>query len=269
MAEKLTPQQEMAVHKIASKLTERIAQMPENRHLQNQMQRLFLTKISTVHSFCGDILREYAYLLDLSADFRMADENECMELQQLALDQILDEAYENAGLDPDFRAFVDTQGLGRDDRLVPQIIQKVYDSAMCHLDPDKWLEECQANASAAGVKDAGDTVWGRYLREDLFGYLDLQLEAMEKCANDAAQYPEWKKQQTRLADTLYQLRHLREASSWDEIVDRKNIDYGRLVFPKKNPDGEMADRIKAIRSACKDGVERKLRSFTDPSSLVL
>ena len=42
--------------KIAAKLSERIAQEPENRHLQRQMQRLFLTKISTVHGFCSDLL---------------------------------------------------------------------------------------------------------------------------------------------------------------------------------------------------------------------
>ena len=46
--------------KIAAKLSERIAEEPDNKHLQKQMQRLFLTKISTVHGFCGDILREYA-----------------------------------------------------------------------------------------------------------------------------------------------------------------------------------------------------------------
>ena len=46
--------------KIAKKLTERIAQDPENSHLQKQLQRLYLTKISTVHGFCGDLLREYA-----------------------------------------------------------------------------------------------------------------------------------------------------------------------------------------------------------------
>ena len=59
--------------KIASKLSERMSENPENRHLQRQMQRLYLTKITTVHSFCGDILREYAYLVDLPADFRVAD----------------------------------------------------------------------------------------------------------------------------------------------------------------------------------------------------
>ena len=37
--------------KIAKKLTERIAQDPENSHLQKQLQRLYLTKISTVHGF--------------------------------------------------------------------------------------------------------------------------------------------------------------------------------------------------------------------------
>ena len=67
--------------KIAAKLTERIAEEPENRHLQKQMQRLFLTEISTVHGFCGDLLRQYAYRLDIAADFRVADENECRELR--------------------------------------------------------------------------------------------------------------------------------------------------------------------------------------------
>ena len=47
--------------KISAKLTERLAEDPGNRHLQRQTQRLYLTKISTIHSFCADILREFAY----------------------------------------------------------------------------------------------------------------------------------------------------------------------------------------------------------------
>ena len=51
--------------KIAAKLSEHVAAQPDNSHLQRQLQRLYLAKISTVHSFCGDLLREYAYRLDL------------------------------------------------------------------------------------------------------------------------------------------------------------------------------------------------------------
>ena len=43
--------------KIAARISEYLAENPENRHLQRQMQRLYLAKISTVHSFCTDLLR--------------------------------------------------------------------------------------------------------------------------------------------------------------------------------------------------------------------
>ena len=128
--------------KIAAKLTEEIAKHPEETHLQRQMQRLFLTKISTVHGFCSDLLREYAYKLDIAADFRVADENECREIRETVLEGLLDRAYETAGDDPDFRAFVDTQGVGRSDRQVPELVEKVYDSAHCHLNPEAWLDKC-------------------------------------------------------------------------------------------------------------------------------
>ena len=164
--------------KIAAKLTEHLAEDPQNRHLQRQMQRLYLAKISTVHAFCADILKEYAYMLDIPADFRVADENECKELRAICMDKILNAAYETAQLDGDFRAFVDTQGLGRDDRLVPEILLKVYDSSRCHLDPDAWLSKCVENAEVSGIDDAAKTLWGSYLMEDLFFYLDLQIDAM-------------------------------------------------------------------------------------------
>ena len=255
--------------KIAAKLAEHIAAEPENRHLQRQMQRLFLTKISTVHGFCGDLLREYAYRLDLSADFRVADENECREIRERVLSDLLDRAYEKAGEDADFRAFVDTQGLGRDDRLVAEIILKVYDSARCHLDPEGWLQKCLDASEVEGMEDAGRTVWGKYLTDAFFSYLDCQIAVMSRCAELAEQAENMEKPAVNLRDTLYQLQHLRQSSCWDEIVARKNIDYGRLTFPKKGIDEELAERIKACRNACKKGMEKNLRCFADGSARVL
>ena len=252
--------------KIAAKLTERMAEDPENRHLQRQMQRLYLTKISTVHAFCGDILREYAYRLDIAPDFRVADENECRELRDTVMEQVLEQAYETAGQNENFRAFVDTQGLGRNDALVPQIALKVYDSARCHLDPEKWLDDCLRNAEVADITDASQTVWGRYLMDDLFSYLDLQIEAVGSCASLAAVSEGMEKPAALLKDTLWQLENLRRSSTWDEIIARKSIDYGRMVISKKCPDQELGERIKAVRNACKAGLEKKLRSFADDSA---
>lgn len=255
--------------KIAAKLTERIAEEPENRHLQKQMQRLFLTKISTVHGFCGDLLREYAYRLDIAADFRVADENECREIRETVLSDLLDRAYETAGENEDFRAFVDTQGLGRDDRLVPEIIEKVYDSARCHLDPDGWLENCLHAANVEDAADASETVWGKYLIDDLRDYLDCQINVMEQCAQALDACEGMEKPAINIRDTLYQLKALREAETWDAIAGGRNIDYGRLTFPRKNPDPDLSERVKAARNACKKGLERKLHSFADGSEQVL
>ena len=254
--------------KIASKLSEKMAENPENRHLQRQMQRLYLTKITTVHSFCGDILREYAYLVDLSADFRVADENECAQIRDAAMKKCLDEAYTQSD-DPDFRAFVDSQGLGRDDRLVPEILLKVYDSARCHLQPDAWLESCVNNADTQGITDAGQTVWGAYLMEKLQAHLSLQLKALDECARAAECTEAMEKPVALLRDTMRQLETLRSAKTWDEIVKAREIDYGRLTFSKKCPDLELCERIKAVRSACKTSVEKQLKAFADLSSVVL
>ncbi|MBR4289510.1 MAG: helicase-exonuclease AddAB subunit AddA [Oscillospiraceae bacterium] len=255
--------------KIAAKLTETIAAQPENRHLQRQMQRLFLTKISTVHGFCGDLLREFAYKLDLPADFRVADENECSEIRETVLADLLDRAYESAGENEDFRAFVDTQGLGRTDKLVSEIVLKVYDSACCHLDPEKWLDGCLRDAQVDGIGDAAETIWGKYLVDDLFHYLDGQINVIRRCAELAEASDGMQKPAVNLRDTLQQLEHLRAGTTWDEIVARKNIDYGRLTFPRKGIDTTLAEQIKACRTACKKGLEKRLRTFSDESVQVL
>ncbi|MGM9548477.1 MAG: helicase-exonuclease AddAB subunit AddA [Faecousia sp.] len=256
--------------KIAAKLTEEIARQPENRHLQRQMQRLFLTKISTVHGFCSDLLREYAYKLDIAADFRVADENECREIRETVLGDLLDRAYETAGDNPDFRAFVDTQGVGRSDRQVPEIIEKVYDSARCHLNPELWLEKCLTDADAEGVEDAGKTVWGAYLIQDLHDYLDCHISVLRQCAGSAGRCPGLEKAAATLKDALYQLEELRACTAWDEISAKRELRFGTLRFPtKNNPDPELTERIKAAWTACKDGLKKKLQGFSNDSQQVL
>lgn len=247
--------------KIAAKLAERIAEDPTNRHLHQQMQRLYLAKISTVHAFCADILREYAYRLDLPADFRVADENECAELQMRAIMQVLDDAYSTEEIDADFYAFVDSQGLGRDDRQIPEIVLKVHSSAMCHLDPKKWLDWCLSSASVGELTDASQTVWGDYLIKDLHTYLDLQIDALQRCVECATMSLEMEKPAQVLSATIDQLRLLRCSNTWDQVLQNKDIDYGRLSFSKKCTDIQLIDQIKAVRYACKKGIANKLRSF--------
>ena len=253
--------------KIAAKLNERLAENPGSKHLQRQLQRLYLTKISTVHAFCADILREYAYRLDIPADFRVADEQECLLLQLQVMDKLLDEAYAEGN--SDFIAFVDSQALGRDDRTIPQIILKVYNSARCHILPEKWLNMCIQSNESGDLTDVSQTVWGQYLIQGLHSYLDMQIEALSACAVKAEANGTMEKPAILLQNTVVQLKQLRSMTTWDSIVSFAGVDFGRLTFSKNCTDLELAERIKAIRKACKDGLEKKLHPFADFSSQVL
>lgn len=255
--------------KISDKLTAYITDHPENKHMQQQIRRLHLAQISTVHAFCADILREYAYRLDISADFRIAEENECQELMFQVLQQLLDDTYTQKINDDAFRCFVDTQGLGRDDRQVPEIILQIYSSALCHLDPSGWLDWCLESSDVSNLQDASETIWGSYLIEDLKEYLALQICSIEACLKNVEYTPGLEKPAALLVATLEELRSLANCSTWDEVVNHPPISYGTLTFKKDHKDSQLAEQIKAIRNACKDGLSKKLRSFADPSHIVL
>lgn len=253
--------------KIAAKLSDALLQDPENMHMQSQIQRLHLTKISTVHAFCSELLREYAFRLDIPADFRVLEENEAFEMQISAIEKVLDAAYANG--DADFYALVDTQGLGRDDRQIPDIILQVYDSARCHLNMDKWLDWCQSVNDLPDFTDVSETVWGRYLIQDLHAYLDLHIAALSECAELASAAEHMEKPACLLREIIAQLQTLRGCTLWDAHIAHMNIDFGRLVFSKKCDNTILIDRIKAVRDACKTGVAKKLKRFSEDSKTIL
>ena len=255
--------------KISAKLTEYITEHPENRHMQQQIQRLYLAKISTVHGFCGELLREYAYRLDISSDFRIAEENECQEMMFQILQQLLEDAYNDHLEDEAFRTFIDTQGLGRDDRQIPEILLQIYTSALCHIDPDAWLDWCLQSAHVENLSDASETEWGAYLIRDLKDYLALQISSLENCIRLAADVPGLEKPVTLLSTTVEGLKSLGQCNTWDEIVGHAPIEYGTLTFKKEHKGTQLAERIKAVRNACKDNLPKKLRAFADPSCVVL
>ena len=255
--------------KIGTKLSERMAQEPENRHLHRQFQRLYLTQISTVHAFCSVILKEYAYKLDIPGDFRVADENECAQLRETVAQKVLEQYYETAAQNPDFCAFVDSQGLGRDDRLIPELVLKVYDDSRCHLSPEKWLAHCLQCTRAEEITDAAQTPYGKFLMQRLFDWLDVQIPIMEQCAARMNAVDGLEKPAALMADTCHQLRHLRQSQSWDDILQRKNVNFGTLSFPRKFDDADFKEHIKAVRDACKTGLAKQTRRFCDASGQIL
>lgn len=152
--------------KISSALTARLAKEPENRHLQRQLTRIYMTQISTVHAFCAAALRSYACTLEIPSDFKVAENQEAALMQERVLDALLDERYEQIQEDAAFRAFADGFGYGRDDRRMNDLLLELYEQSRCRVDSEAWLRRCERSYCELPT-DAGETIWGSYLIDQL------------------------------------------------------------------------------------------------------
>lgn len=82
--------------RISERLSELIRQRPFDNRLKRQQVLLSNAHISTIHSFCNNIIREHFYILGVSKDFKIADTSEMSLLREDAIANILDNNY-NSG----------------------------------------------------------------------------------------------------------------------------------------------------------------------------
>ena len=62
--------------RIAARLGELSAARPGDQRLRRQQLLVQKAQISTIHAFCLELIREHFPLLDISPDFRVADDSE-------------------------------------------------------------------------------------------------------------------------------------------------------------------------------------------------
>ncbi len=128
-------------HRMAEALEKAIAENPTSQHLRRQLSLVNKAQISTLHSFCLAIVKQYAYLLDIDPGFRIANEAEVALLRDDILADVLEAAYDvedEAQVHAVYR-LVDSFTSDRDDQAIETLMSKLYDTSRVHAEPQKWL----------------------------------------------------------------------------------------------------------------------------------
>ena len=254
--------------KLIAALSRLLAKQPDNRHLQRQMSRVYLAQISTVHAFCSSLLKEYAHVLDLPADFRICDEQEAAALRDRAMKAVLEKAYAEIAHMPDVAAALDMLGAGRDDRAMPELILKIYSAIQCYKDPEQRMKECRRMLDVSSCTDVADTIWGAYLLASLKQYLAGCIAAMEELCHSVDSSQSLEAYGPTFHDNLYSLQTLASADSW-EAVRKSTPDFGRLKAIRNCSEPEEQKRVQAGRKRIIEGVRRRLERFSVPSQWAL
>lgn len=244
--------------RILDELSERLTYDPGNRHLRRQTSLCFEAPISTIHSFCTEIIRENAHLLSISPDFRVADESESGLIKDKVLEELLEERYETIHETPGFSLLVDTMSAGRDDRRLKEIVLDAHIKLQSHEEPLKWIQEQLKLLELDGVTDASETEWGRFLmadaRKKAVYWYDVMLCLLEDMSVHLDFSKAYGESITATAESLRRFARALE-KSWDEARACAVIDFPR---PKSVKGYE---ELKEIRKKCRDAVKKTASVF--------
>ncbi|MDM5226655.1 helicase-exonuclease AddAB subunit AddA [Cytobacillus sp. NJ13] len=162
-------------HRIGEALEKAINADPKSAYLRKQVSLLNRASISTLHSFCLEMIRKYYYMTDIDPGFRIADETEAQLLRDEVLEELFEEEYGKEGNEA-FFALVDTFTNDRSDNALQDIIRDLYDFARSNPSPDQYLDSIVEMYNVDGVNSLEQLPFVRSLLEDI----DLQLKGAKQ-----------------------------------------------------------------------------------------
>jgi len=256
--------------KIGTALANTLLEEPENDHLRRQSALLPQAGISTIHSFCLELLRRYAYRLGLAPSFRVAGELDTAIMQKEVLDALLEEEYARAG--SDLPRLADAYGGSRNDKGLVELVYSVYTYAQSRPDPAAWLQSCAEGFGAKATLDEYPfaAFLEDYLRRSL-GYAQVLLQQ----ALQLSLLPEaWQLQLAEEAQTVEAVR-LCPCGLEQLLPLLGEISFATLRAPRKKKDSppelydeEQMAHCKQLRDAAKEEIRSLQKQYAKKSCAV-
>ncbi|WP_455714019.1 helicase-exonuclease AddAB subunit AddA [Anaerosporobacter sp.] len=240
--------------RILQAIEKKLDSMPDNKHLQKQMMLIHSAQITTIHSFCLNVIRNHFNVIDLDPSFRIADEAELTLLRADVIEELLEDQYEKA--EEDFTTFVECYASGKSDAALEELIIQLYRFSMSYPWPMEWLEAQKESFALESVDNLKETEWMKGLLEyikSMTGDLMARNKQAREIANGIAgpyMYDE------ALQEDQLLIRDLMEAESYHQYSEiLENLKWKALSRKKdESVDVYKREQVKAIRDEVKKAV---------------
>ena len=250
--------------RIRDALEARAEEAPENAHLQRQLVLIHNAQITTIHSFCLQVLRSHFHMIGLDPGFRIADEGEMLLLRQDVLKETLEEAYELGAGEvhttetEEFHQLLEQLAPGKDDQAVQNALLQVYQFSLGQPWPDEWLAGCRmAYCRPDGEETPTEPDWVRFVVKDTKRVLaDVREEilyAITLCQAEHGPYMYEKAMQ----DDLAMVEALQAADDYRELAKAFAVSgtYTRLSTKKdESVSKEQKEQVQELRAGIKDAL---------------
>lgn len=245
-------------NRIGEALEKVLVDNPASQHIRKQLSLLNRASISTIHSFCLQVIRGYYYMLDIDPRFRIANETENELLKEEVLGDILEEEYSKEN-NTVFFDLVDRYTSDRNDDDLQRMILALHTESRAHPDPNRWLDKLVDAYDVTG-KSIEDLMYASYLLDDVKIQLETAKQYIEK-AIELAMLPDGPapRVETLQADLLL-LEGLIKTSheSWESTYEAmQSVSWQTLKRIKKADYNEdVVAQVDTLRGKAKDEVKK-------------
>ena len=255
----------------ASEMRERIGdaigkaldENPENKHLQNQLVLLNKSSITTIHSFCLDVIKSNFHRINLDPNFRIGDQTECAILKQEAIEEVFEDLYEER--DEGFLNLVESYAERGGDKEVQDIILGIYSFAMASPEPKKWLIDSAERFNIDENFDFSQSIWARAILDTVKIEINGLCLNMERALKEVESIEELETFAEKLSVEYKKIADISQAcnKSWDEAYKKmasmsfENYVKGVKRISKDAPSyiKESKEKAKTIRDKTKKSLE--------------
>jgi ATP-dependent helicase/nuclease subunit A len=253
--------------RIGEAIEKALEKHPSSLHLRRQLSLLNRASISTIHSFCLDVIRKYYYLIDIDPVFRIADETETALLKEEVMEELFEEQYGKEGNEA-FLNVVERYTTDRTDEDLQQLILELYEFSRSHPYPAVWLDQLVNMYDISEDTTVEQLPYITYLSS----YLDMELDAVKDLLTKALEIaylpggPLPRAENFR--DDLEIVERLIEAKkrSWQELYEQMHaFSFSRAKTCRGDEyKKELLDKASSLREAAKkklEGIRDELFSF--------
>lgn len=243
--------------RIAAALDKKVQESPQNQHFVRQLSLIHKAQITTIHSFCMSLIRDYFYVLGIDPNIAPGEEGQLSLMREQILDEILEEAYEKR--DPQFIELVESYSPGRNDKELGQYILNLYEKARSHVQPEAWLQDARENLQVETLEDLENSPMVKMIWKDASGIFENALailkEALETAEAEGGLYFYLKqlKQDEEILNGFAEAESFGECCQLFETFEKPRLNGRRKKTDVIDP--KLQERCKGLRNHAYNLVE--------------
>ncbi|MDR1801148.1 MAG: helicase-exonuclease AddAB subunit AddA [Lachnospiraceae bacterium] len=248
-------------------IEEETRKKPNDERLRKQAALVSQAQISTIDSFCTNVIREHFAETDIDPGFRILEGAEKDLLIQDVLEEVLEKEFSKA--EEDFMNFADSFGRKRKGGRLEDHILKLYQFSATYPDEEKWLSDAYKAYVVGSYDDLIRHPFIKAIKSDVREKLSDLLIMLRNClsicseSDGPSKYADCINEDIGLIEDLLTII-CDETISFDDILKKFNsCTFGKLPIIRIKDLTESEEGKKVVVKDLRDKVKKYLSKIAD------